>query len=55
MMEVKVLEGVVVFPVFFSGVVPDDQQPLESSEGGNPEQNSPNATIAPQVSFSSYQ
>uniref|UniRef100_H3C2R5 Protein transport protein sec16 n=1 Tax=Tetraodon nigroviridis TaxID=99883 RepID=H3C2R5_TETNG len=32
-----------------SGLAPDDQQPLEGSEGGNPEQNSPNATSAPQM------
>lgn len=54
-MEVKVLEGVVLFPVFlcfFSAVAPDDPQPLEGSEGGNPEQNS---SIAPRVSLSSYQ
>lgn len=48
-MEVTVLEGVTVFCCVFSGVAPDDQQPLEGSEGGNPEQNSPNATAAPQV------
>lgn len=34
-----------------SGVAPDDQQPLEGSEGGHLEQNSPNASAAPQVSF----
>uniref|UniRef100_A0AAQ5XPY7 Protein transport protein sec16 n=1 Tax=Amphiprion ocellaris TaxID=80972 RepID=A0AAQ5XPY7_AMPOC len=33
-----------------SSVAPDDHQPLEGSEGGNQEQNSPNASAAPQVS-----
>lgn len=37
-----------------SGVAPDDQQPLEGSEGGNLEQNSPNASSAPQVSLLAY-
>lgn len=36
------------------GVAPDDQQPLEGSEGGNQEQNSPNTSAAPQVSISLY-
>lgn len=49
MWKVKVLEGVTVVCCVFSGVAPDDQQPLEGSEGGNPEQNSPNAAAAPQV------
>lgn len=53
MMEVQVLEGVLFFSLFF-GVAPDDQQPLEGSEGGNPEQNSPVASTAPLVSLSSY-
>lgn len=38
--------------IFFSipGVAPDNQQPLEASEGGNQEQNSPeNTSAAPQV------
>lgn len=35
----------------FSVAAPDDQQPLEGSEGGNLEQNSPNASTAPQVTI----
>lgn len=52
--KLKVLEGVTVLFCVFSGVAPDDQQPLEGSEGGNPEQNSPNVTTAPQVALSLY-
>lgn len=48
-MEFKVLGAVTVLFCVFPGVAPDDQQPLEGSEVGNPEQNSPNATTAPQV------
>lgn len=33
------------------GLAPDDQQPLEGSEGGNQEQNSPNTSAGPQVSL----
>lgn len=47
---------VTVFSIFgvFSDVAPDDQQPLEASEGGNPEQKSPNATTVPQVTLFLY-
>lgn len=54
LVKVNVLEGVTIILCFFCGVAPDDQQPLEGSEGGNPEQNSPNATTAPQVALSLY-
>lgn len=38
-------------PMFsISGLAPNDQQPLEGSEGGSQEQSSPN-TSAPQVSL----
>ncbi|XP_078126784.1 protein transport protein Sec16A isoform X4 [Sander vitreus] len=35
--------------LFVPSSAPDDQQPLEASEGGNQEQNSPNASAAPQM------
>ncbi|XP_045922365.1 protein transport protein Sec16A isoform X2 [Micropterus dolomieu] len=35
--------------LFVPSSAPDDQQPLEGSEGGNLEQNSPNASAAPQM------
>ncbi|TWW66407.1 Protein transport protein [Takifugu flavidus] len=35
--------------MFSRKAAPDDHQPLEGSEGGNPEQNSPNAMGAPQM------
>lgn len=36
--------------ILFPGVAPDNQQPLEASEGGHQEQNSPeNTSSAPQV------
>ncbi|XP_041825408.1 protein transport protein Sec16A isoform X5 [Melanotaenia boesemani] len=35
--------------LFVPSSAPDDQQPLEGSEGGNQEQNSPNASAAPQM------
>ncbi|KAM3600349.1 uncharacterized protein V6R79_021856 [Siganus canaliculatus] len=35
--------------LFVPSSAPDDQQPLEGSEGGNMEQNSPNASAAPQM------
>eukprot|EP00066_Takifugu_rubripes_P013663 XP_011602929.1 PREDICTED: protein transport protein Sec16A isoform X2 [Takifugu rubripes] len=35
--------------LFVPSSAPDDHQPLEGSEGGNPEQNSPNAMGAPQM------
>lgn len=37
-----------------SVAAPDDQQPLEGSEGGNQEQNSPHASAAPQVTILDY-
>ncbi|XP_033846261.1 protein transport protein Sec16A isoform X2 [Periophthalmus magnuspinnatus] len=35
--------------LFVPSSAPDDQQPLEGSEGGNQEQNSPNASTIPQM------
>ncbi|XP_028458444.1 protein transport protein Sec16A isoform X2 [Perca flavescens] len=35
--------------LFVPSSAPDDQQPLEASEGGNQEQNSPNTSAAPQM------
>ncbi|XP_073333622.1 protein transport protein Sec16A isoform X3 [Pagrus major] len=35
--------------LFVPSSAPDDQQPLEGSEGGNVEQNSPNTSAAPQM------
>uniref|UniRef100_UPI0037E8DDFC protein transport protein Sec16A n=1 Tax=Semicossyphus pulcher TaxID=241346 RepID=UPI0037E8DDFC len=35
--------------LFVPSSAPDDQQPLEGSEGGNQEQNSPNTSAAPQM------
>ncbi|XP_013861988.1 protein transport protein Sec16A isoform X2 [Austrofundulus limnaeus] len=35
--------------LFVPSSAPDDQQPLEGSEGGTQEQNSPNSTAAPQM------
>ncbi|XP_060917685.1 protein transport protein Sec16A isoform X3 [Labrus mixtus] len=35
--------------LFVPSSAPDDQQPLEGSEGGNHEQNSPNSSAAPQM------
>ncbi|XP_035804927.2 protein transport protein Sec16A isoform X3 [Amphiprion ocellaris] len=35
--------------LFVPSSAPDDHQPLEGSEGGNQEQNSPNASAAPQM------
>ncbi|XP_008281003.1 protein transport protein Sec16A isoform X2 [Stegastes partitus] len=35
--------------LFVPSSAPDDQQPLEGCEGGNQEQNSPNASAAPQM------